>query len=145
MLFNSLVICSFCLLFSNCHAQTKTDNNSDPIIRYTKSTINEVISQTKIQYLISKDDGYIENVLAYRVGTFSIEPISIEMFNKINKDMSLGEILFFLGPGFQYPHEGVGCIYWECEDDRILTVQPEIFLLNDKVKISINYTFYNLK
>jgi hypothetical protein len=47
-----------------------------------------------------------------------------KLFDELKEGMTLNEIVSLLGPGSQNKFEGVGFVYWHCEDGRVLKVLP---------------------
>jgi hypothetical protein len=64
-------------------------------------------------------------VPAYYIGGQNLQPVERSVFDKLAPGMSLQQLVALLGPGFQPIYEGIGLIYWSCEDGRALNYWPD--------------------
>ncbi len=87
----------------------------------------------------------VGGVLAYHITWGALQTTQTDIFDTIKPGLTLKEIISVLGPGYQTPAEGVGLIYWKCEDGRILNVWPREYKLHEKPKYWINVRGVNQK
>lgn len=76
----------------------------------------------------------IDGMLAYRISWQMRKPVETKIFDQIEPGLTLREVITMLGPGYQLIGEGVGFIYWNCEDGRILNMWPKEYKLSEKPK-----------
>lgn len=87
----------------------------------------------------------IDGFLAYYISTGPLHLIATIKFDSLKPGLTLKELIAKLGPGYQSPLEGVGLIYWKCEDGRILKVMPDSYKLNEKPRYWIEIFGNNQK
>ena len=87
----------------------------------------------------------IEGMLVYRINWESQQPVQSKTFDGIKPGLTLEEMVTMLGPGYQPITEGVGLIYWDCEDGRTLNLKSKEYKLDEKPKYWIDVRGVNQK
>jgi len=99
---------------------------SFPTTNEAKEPLELKIVQASAQTNKPPEPIRIDDLIVYYSGFFhpQIEKHKSKLFDELKEGMSLKEIVSLLGPGSQSKLEGVGFVYWHCEDGRVLKVLP---------------------